>query len=53
MKKTRTAKKLELSTQAIRLLRPTGFDEVAGGEQCDGGTSGLSSISRLPKKPPI
>jgi hypothetical protein len=43
MKKTRTAKnekKLELSTQAIRLLRPTRLEQVAGGMLCEAGTSG-------------
>jgi hypothetical protein len=43
MKKTRTGnreKKLELSTHAIRLLRPARLEQVAGGELCDGGTSG-------------
>jgi len=50
MKKTRTAnndKKLVLSSQAIRLLQPNRLDEVAGGN-CEGGTSGKTSISDKP-----
>jgi hypothetical protein len=49
MKKKRAAKtekKLELSTEAIRMLRAASLEQAAGGtdDQCDSGTSHVQTV---------